>query len=72
MNIKTIANTGDNSARSHIVFTAGRKINAAFMDDVFGFVITPFQGAVASVTGWVNDAVDDIIKETNLPTKTDS
>ena len=47
-------------------FTAGRKINAAFMDDVFGFVITPFQGAVASVTGWVNDAVDDIIKRKEL------
>lgn len=47
-------------------FTAGRKINAAFMDDVFGFVITPFQGAVASVTGWVNDAVDDIIKRNEL------
>ncbi len=47
-------------------FTAGRKINSAFMDDVFGFVITPFQGAVASVTGWVNDTVDDIVRRNEL------
>ena len=47
-------------------FTAGRKINAAFMDDVLGFVVTPFQGAVASVTGWVNDSVNDIVHRNEL------
>ncbi|MDD5944957.1 MAG: rod shape-determining protein MreC [Clostridia bacterium] len=47
-------------------FTAGRKINAGFFDDVLGFVITPFQGAVSSVTGWVNDSVNDVIHRNEL------
>ncbi len=47
-------------------FTAGRKINAGFMDDVFGFVITPFQGAVASAANWVNDSVNDVIHRNEL------
>ena len=32
-------------------FTAGSRINAGFLGDAAGFVITPLQGAVASVTG---------------------
>ena len=47
-------------------FTAGRQINAAFMDDVLGFVVTPFQGAVASVTSWVNESVNDIVHRNEL------
>lgn len=47
-------------------FTAGSKINAGFFDDVFGFVVTPFQGAVASVTGWVDESVDNIIHRHEL------
>ena len=53
-------------------FTAGSKINAGFFDDVFGFVVTPFQGAVASVTDWVGNSVDTIVRRTSLPTKTGS
>ena len=47
-------------------FTAGSKINAAFMDDVFGFVVTPFQGAVASVVNWVDESIDNIIHRNEL------
>ncbi len=47
-------------------FTAGSKINAGFFDDVFGFVVTPFQGAVASVTDWVGNSVDTIVRRNEL------
>ncbi len=47
-------------------FTAGRKINAGFMDDIFGFVITPFQGAVTSATNWVNDSINDVVRRNEL------
>lgn len=46
--------------------TAGRKINAAFIDDIFGFIITPFQGAVSSVTTWFDDTVDTVIRRNEL------
>ncbi len=48
------------------VFTAGSKINAGFIDDIFGFVVTPFQGAVASVTKWVDDSISDIVHRNEL------
>ena len=47
-------------------FTAGSTINAGFFDDVFGFVVTPFQGAVASVTDWVGNSVDTIVRRNEL------
>ncbi len=47
-------------------FTAGSKINAGFFDDEFGFVVTPFQGAVASVTDWVGNSVDTIVRRNEL------
>ncbi len=48
------------------LFTAGKKINAAFVDDALGFVVTPFQGAVASVTGWVSNSVKEIAHRNEL------
>ncbi|MEA4971651.1 MAG: rod shape-determining protein MreC [Candidatus Metalachnospira sp.] len=47
-------------------FTAGRKINAGFVDDILGFVVTPFQGAVTSVTNWVGGTIDEITEKNNL------
>lgn len=47
-------------------FTAGRKINSAFMDDVFGFVVTPFQGAVSSVVNWVDESINNVVKRNEL------
>lgn len=47
-------------------FTAGRKINSGFVDDILGFVVTPFQGAVTSVTNWVGTSVSEITEKNNL------
>jgi len=47
-------------------FTAGRKINAGFVDDILGFVVTPFQGAVTSVTNWVGDSIGELTERNNL------
>ncbi len=46
--------------------TAGSKVGAGFLDDAFGFVVTPFQGAVASVTNWVNESVSDVVHRNEL------
>ena len=47
-------------------FTAGSRINAGFLGDAAGFVITPLQGAVASVTGWVSDSASEIVHRHEL------
>lgn len=47
-------------------FTAGRKINAGFVDDILGFIVTPFQGAVTYVTNWVGDSITEITERSNL------
>lgn len=52
-------------------FTAGRKINAGFVDDILGFVVTPFQGAVTSVTNWVGDSINDLTDRKNLQNEND-
>ena len=48
------------------IFTAGKTIKIAGVDDALGFIITPFQGAVTSVTNWVGDSVNGIIERKNL------
>ncbi|GFI61208.1 cell shape-determining protein MreC [Clostridiales bacterium] len=48
------------------VFTAGRKINAAFIDDALGFVVTPFQGIVSSVGKWTSDSVSNLLHRNEL------
>jgi len=52
-------------------FTAGKKINAGFVDDILGFVVTPFQGAVTSVTNWVGDSIGDLTERKNLQDEND-
>ena len=47
-------------------FTAGSRINAGFLGVAAGFVITPLQGAVASVTGWVSDSASEIVHRHEL------
>ena len=39
------------------LFTTGRKMNATFIDNTIGFVVTPFQKLTTGVEGWVGGKI---------------
>ncbi|NLK37297.1 MAG: rod shape-determining protein MreC [Epulopiscium sp.] len=48
------------------LFTAGRKMDASFVDNAFGFVVTPLQEATSGVGKWVQKKVSSAQNKTNL------
>ncbi len=48
------------------LFTAGRKMDASFVDNAFGFVITPLQEVTSGASKWVQSKVSSAQNKTNL------
>lgn len=48
------------------LITAGKKANATFIDNAFGFIITPLQKITTNVSGWIGEKVGFIKDNTDL------
>lgn len=48
------------------LITAGKKADATFIDNTFGFIITPLQKITTNVSSWIGEKVNSVKDTTNL------